>query len=247
MLPSFLASSETRSPLANPDRRPVRRQQFPVYKRRSVRSLEAMLYVGLTGNIASGKSEAATRFAERGATIVDADILAREAVAVGSPAYEKVVARWGSDVLQPDGSLDREALRHTVFADKTQLDELNAIVHPGVNKLRRKMVAEARKRGDKLLIYVVPLLFERRLANEFDQIILIDAPRDLRLERLVRLRGVSETDAANMVAAQMLAELKRARADFVIENDGSIDRLHEQVDAVWERLTAIGASSSLAG
>ncbi|HEY5087464.1 MAG TPA: dephospho-CoA kinase [Gemmatimonadaceae bacterium] len=205
-----------------------------------------MLYVGLTGNIASGKSEVATRFAEHGATIVDADVLARDAVAVGAPAYERVVARWGPQVLSRDGSLDREALRHTVFADKTQLDELNAIVHPGVNRLRRKMVAEARNRGDAVLIYVVPLLFERRLANEFDQIILVDAPRELRLERLVQLRGVSEVDATNMVSSQMLAELKRARADFCIENDGSLDKLREQADTVWERLTAIDSRSSLA-
>ena len=206
-----------------------------------------MLYVGLTGNIASGKSEAAIRFAEHGATMLDADVLARDAVAVGSPAYDRVVARWGREILSSDGSLDREALRHTVFADKAQLDELNAIVHPGINKLRRKIVADARKRGDAVLIYVVPLLFERRLANEFDQIVLVDAPKELRLERLIRLRGVSEEDATNMVAAQMLAELKRARADFVIENDGSLDQLHKQVDAVWEQLTAIDARSSLAG
>jgi len=205
-----------------------------------------MLYVGLTGNIASGKSEVATRFAARGATIVDADILARDAVAVGSPAFERVVARWGNGVLAPDGSLDREALRHTVFADPAQLEELNAIVHPGVNKLRRKMVAEARKRGDAVLVYVVPLLFERRLAGEFDKIILVDAPQELRLERLVDLRGVSPDDAANMISAQMPAELKRARANFVIENDGSLERLDEQVDDVWSRLTASGARSSLA-
>jgi dephospho-CoA kinase len=205
-----------------------------------------MLYVGLTGNIASGKSEVATRFAARGATIVDADILARDAVAVGSPAFERVVARWGNGVLAPDGSLDREALRHTVFADPAQLEELNAIVHPGVNKLRRKMVAEARKRGDAVLVYVVPLLFERRLAGEFDKIILVDAPPELRLERLVELRGVSPQDAANMISAQMPAELKRARANFVIENDGSLERLDEQVDDVWSRLTASGARSSLA-
>lgn len=178
---------------------------------------------------------------------MDADVLARDAVAVGSPALERLIARWGREILAPDGSLDREALRHTVFADKAQLDELNAIVHPGVNKLRRAMVAEARKRGDSVLIYVVPLLFERRLANEFDHIVLVDAPRELRFERLVRLRGVSEEDASNMIAAQMLAELKRARADFVIENDGSLERLYDQVDAVWERLTAVDARSSLAG
>ena len=205
-----------------------------------------MLYVGLTGNIASGKSTVASRFAELGATVVDADVLARDAVAVGTPAYQKVVARWGSHVLQPDGTLDREALRHKVFADKTQLDELNSIVHPDVNKLRRKMVTEARKRGDAVLIYVVPLLFERRLANEFDQIILVDAPKETRFDRLTRLRGLSEEDSANMISAQMLAELKRARADFVIENDGSLEELREKVDEVWERLTAIDARSSLA-
>lgn len=205
-----------------------------------------MLYVGLTGNIASGKSEAAARFALRGATIVDADILARDAVAVGSPAFERVVARWGEGILAPDGTLDREALRHTVFADPAQLEELNAIVHPGVTKLRRKMVAEARKRGDAVLIYVVPLLFERRLAGELDEIILVDAPQELRLERLVKLRGVSPEDAANMISAQMPAELKRARANFVIENDGSLEGLDEQVDDVWSRLTASSARSSLA-
>jgi dephospho-CoA kinase len=205
-----------------------------------------MLYVGLTGNIASGKSEVASRFALHGAAIVDADVLAREAVAIGSPAFERVVARWGTRILAPDGSLDREALRHTVFADPAQLEELNAIVHPGVNKLRRKMVAEARKRGDAVLIYVVPLLFERRLAGEFDQIILVDAPKELRLERLVKLRGISAEDAANMIQAQMPAELKGARADFVIENDGTLERLDEQVDDAWTRLTASAARSSLA-
>jgi len=205
-----------------------------------------MLYVGLTGNIASGKSEVASRFALHGAAIVDADVLAREAVAIGSPAFERVVARWGTRILAPDGSLDREALRHTVFADPAQLEELNAIVHPGVNKLRRKMVAEARKRGDAVLIYVVPLLFARRLAGEFDQIILVDAPKELRLERLVKLRGISAEDAANMIQAQMPAELKGARADFVIENDGTLERLDEQVDDAWTRLTASAARSSLA-
>ncbi len=201
----------------------------------------------MTGNIASGKSEVASRLAALGATIVDADVLARDVVAVGSPALEKVVRRWGSGILAPDGSLDREALRHSVFADKEQLDELNAIIHPDVTRLRRRMVAEARKRGDPVLVYVVPLLFERRLTSEFDRIILVDAPRDARFDRLVTRRGVSADDATNMIAAQMAAELKRARADFVIENDGSVEQLYAQTDAVWTRLTAIDARSSLAG
>lgn len=205
-----------------------------------------MLYVGLTGNIASGKTAAADRFAELGATVVDADVLAREVVAVGTPAYERVVEKWGERVILPDGTLNRAELRHAVFADNTQLDELNAIVHPDVKKLKRKMIAEARKRGDSVLIYVVPLLFERRLANEFDQIILVDAPKEVRFERLITLRGISDEDAANMIAAQMPAELKRARADFVIENNGTLEELRDYVDEVWERLTAIGARSSLA-
>lgn len=206
-----------------------------------------MLYVGLTGNIASGKSEVAARLAEHGATVVDADVLARDVVAVGSPAYDSVVARWGTEILSPDGSLDREALRHRVFADQTQLDELNAIVHPSVIKLRKKMVAAARKRGDAVFVYVVPLLFERRLAAEFDKIVLIDAPRELRLERLVKLRGISHEDAMNMISMQMVAELKRARSDYVIENDGSLEQLRMQVDRIWKQLTANDAGSSLAG
>ena len=205
-----------------------------------------MLHVGLTGNIASGKSAASARFASLGATIIDADVLARDVVAVGSPGYDRVVERWGRAIMAADGSLDREALRHTVFADKAQLDELNAIIHPDIRKLRRKLVTEARKRGDAVLMYVAALLFERRLANDFDQVILVDAPVELRLDRLVQLRGVSPEDAANMIAAQMRAELKRARADFVIENDGSLEQLHERVDEVWERLTATSGRPSLA-
>ncbi|MGI9091341.1 MAG: dephospho-CoA kinase [Gemmatimonadaceae bacterium] len=206
-----------------------------------------MLYVGLTGNIASGKTQAAERLAELGATIVDADVLAREAVEPGSDGLRQVVERWGSAVLSPDGTLDREALRHIVFGDPEQLEELNAIIHPGVGRLRDTMVETARARGDAVLVYVVPLLFERHLAQEFDSIVLVDAPAQLRLERLTELRKVSGADAANMIAAQMPAELKRARADFVIENDGSLEGLLEQVDAVWERLTASTARPSLAG
>lgn len=206
-----------------------------------------MLYVGLTGNIASGKSAAAERLAKHGATIVDADVLARDAVKPGSAALERVVDRWGSGMLSLDGTLDREALRHVVFGDHEQLEALNAIIHPGVLQLRDQMVAEARARGDAVLVYVVPLLFERHLAEEFDRIILVDASKALRLERLTELRGVSPEDAANMIAAQMPAELKRARADFVIENDGTLEQLRKQVDTVWLQLTASGARSSLAG
>lgn len=195
-----------------------------------------MLLVGLTGNIASGKSSVARRFAELGATVIDADVLAREAVAAGTPAYRAIVDRWGEDVIAADGSLDRASLRQRVFAESDELDALNAIVHPEVARLRDEMIAEARARGDAIVVSDIPLLFERKLVDEFDRIVLVDAPRPMRLERLMRDRALDETEAMNMIAAQMPAELKRARADYIIDNVGTLEELKRRTDAVWQML-----------
>ncbi|MDP9202082.1 MAG: dephospho-CoA kinase [Gemmatimonadota bacterium] len=195
-----------------------------------------MILIGLTGNIASGKSEVAKMLADRGATLIDADVLAREAVRPETQALRDIVKRWGKDVLEQDGSLDRKALREIVFADQSELDALNRIVHPGVTRLRDREIALARERGDPIVVCVIPLLFERNLVDEFDAIVLVDAPRPIRLERLVTTRGLEETDAMNMIAAQMPADLKRARADYVIENTGSLDDLERDVDALWSSL-----------
>jgi dephospho-CoA kinase len=195
-----------------------------------------MILIGLTGNIASGKSEVAAMLAERGATVIDADVLAREAVRPETQALKDIVKRWGKDILKTDGSLDRAALRQIVFADQSELDALNRIVHPGVTRLRDREIARARERGDQIVICVIPLLFERNLSEEFDAIVLVDAPRPLRLERMVATRSLEETDAMNMIAAQMPAELKRARADYVIENNGSLQDLERDVDALWSSL-----------
>jgi dephospho-CoA kinase len=195
-----------------------------------------MIRIGLTGNIASGKSEVARMLADRGATIIDADELAREAVEPETQALKDIIKRWGKDVLNQDGGLDRAALRQIVFADQNELDALNRIVHPGVTRLRDREIARARERGDPIVVCVIPLLFERNIVEEFDAIILVDAPRPVRLERLVATRGLEETEAMNMIASQMPAELKRARADFVIENDGSLDKLERDVDALWSSL-----------
>ena len=195
-----------------------------------------MILVGLTGNIASGKSEVARMLGERGATVIDADELAREAVAPDTQALNDIIKRWGKDVLQPDGSLDRAALRRIVFADQLELDALNRIVHPGVTRLRDHEIAIAKARGDQIIVCVIPLLFERNLVEEFDSIVLVDAPRPLRLERLVSTRGLEETESMNMIASQMPAELKRARADYCIDNTGSLDELEREVDALWSYL-----------
>ncbi|GAC1647719.1 MAG: dephospho-CoA kinase [Gemmatimonadaceae bacterium] len=195
-----------------------------------------MLLVGLTGNIASGKSTVAALFAGRGATLIDADVLAREAVGPGTPALARIAARWGPAVLEPGGTLNRAALRTTVFADHDQLEELNGIVHPEIDRLRGDRLAASRARGDRVVVCDIPLLFERRMTDEFDRIVLVDAPRSLRLDRLVRDRGLPEAEAMDMIASQMPAELKRARADYIIVNDGSLRALEQRVDEVWDAL-----------
>ena len=195
-----------------------------------------MLLVGLTGNIASGKSEVARLLGERGATLIDADVLAREAVKPGTKALDKIVENWGKEVLAPDGTLDRGALRRIVFSDQAQLEKVNAIVHPEVTRLRDLEIEKARARGDSVVVCVIPLLFERNLVNDFDFVVLVDAPRALRLERLAETRGLDETEAMNMIASQMPAELKKARADYCMENAGSLQDLQKDVDKLWNTL-----------
>lgn len=195
-----------------------------------------MLLVGLTGNIASGKSTVAQLLSERGATIIDADVLARRAVERGTSAFDAIVHRWGTSVLAPDAHLDRAALRRAVFGDPHELEALNAIVHPEVERLRRRLIEDARARGDRIVVCDIPLLFEKKMVDDFDRIVLVDAPRPLRLERLVEERGLRETEAMEMIAAQMPAELKRARADFVVENDGTLTQLEQRVSQVWAAL-----------
>jgi dephospho-CoA kinase len=195
-----------------------------------------MLLVGLTGNIGSGKSTVDQLLSERGATIIDADVLARRAVETGTAAYKSIVERWGTSILGPDGTLDRGALRRIVFSEPAELEQLNALVHPEVERMRASLVEAARLRGDKLVVCDVPLLFERKMTDLFDRIVLVDAPRPVRLERLVRERGLKETEAMDMIVAQMPAELKRARADFVIDNVGTLTQLDVRVAEVWGAL-----------
>jgi dephospho-CoA kinase len=195
-----------------------------------------MLLVGLTGNIASGKSTVAQLFGHWGATVIDADVLARQAVEVGMPAYHAIVERWGQGVTAPDGPIDRRELRQRVFSDSEQLEALNAIVHPEVQRLRDQLIDDARRRGDRIVVCDIPLLFERRLADQFDRIVLVDAPRPVRMERLVRDRGLETTEAMKMIASQMPAELKRARADYLIDNTGTPDELETRAREVWGAL-----------
>jgi dephospho-CoA kinase len=192
-----------------------------------------VLKVGLTGNIAAGKSAVASTWRELGATVVDADQLARQAVEPGTPALAKIAEAWGTWVLDDSGGLDRGALRQIVFADPDARERLEAIVHPAVGALRDAAFSEAAARGEPLVVADVPLLFEAGLVEQVDVVVLVDAPEPVRLMRLVGDRGLALDDAQRMIAAQMPAELKRARADIVIENTGTLGELEQRAREVW--------------
>jgi dephospho-CoA kinase len=133
-----------------------------------------------------------------------------------------------------------------VFSEPQELEQLNAIVHPVVERMRAALVEQARQRGDRLVVCDIPLLFERRMTDSFDRIVLVDAPRPVRLERLVRERGLRETEAMDMIVAQMPAELKRARADFVIDNIGTLTQLDQRVTEVWSALLSAAEATETA-
>lgn len=196
-----------------------------------------MLLVALTGNIASGKSEVARILADLGATLIDADELSREVVQPGTRALSAIVSRWGERVLNPDGTLNRGMLRSIVFADPAERKTLNAIVHPEVGRRRSELVADARARGDTAVVAAIPLLFEAGLEREFDRVILVDAPDDVRLARLVDKRGLGAVEARRIMAAQIPSASKRRRAHIIIDNDSTLQDLRKSVERVWAELT----------
>ncbi|KAA9379988.1 dephospho-CoA kinase [Microbispora cellulosiformans] len=199
-----------------------------------------MLKVGLTGGIGSGKSEVSRRLAARGAVVVDADKIAREVVEPGTPGLAQIVAAFGEGVLRPDGALDRERLGSIVFADTEKLRILNGIVHPKVGERSEQLQREAP--DDAVVVYDVPLLAENNLAPLYDVVIVVDTPDDVRLERLLRSRGMSEADARARIAAQASREDRLRIADIVIGNEGSLDQLEAQVDRVWQDLSTRASS-----
>ena len=203
-----------------------------------------MLNIGLTGNIASGKSTVAARFAALGATVLDADRYAREAVAEGTAVLAAVIARFGSRVVAADGTLDRHALGQMVFTDAQARRDLEAIIHPEVARRRAEATAAARASGRQIVVSDIPLLFEAGLRGAFDFIVLVDAPESVRLDRLVHSRGISDAEARARMAAQDDAGSKRTRADFVIDNDGSLESLVRRADEVWQLLQERVANSA---
>jgi dephospho-CoA kinase len=194
-----------------------------------------VITVGLTGGIGSGKSEVARLLARRGAVLVDADALAREAVASGSEGLARVVAEFGTEILAADGSLDRPKLAQIVFGDADRLATLNAIVHPYVGRRSAEMMAAAA--ADAVVVYDVPLLVENQLEQAYDVVVVVDVSPETQVDRLTRIRGMAQAEAEARMAAQATRDQRLAAADVVIDNDGELVALTAQADALWERLS----------
>jgi len=194
-----------------------------------------MLVLGLTGGIGSGKSTVASLLAERGAVILDADIVAREVTAPGGPAYQALVERFGPGVLRADGTVDRPALATLVFGDEPARSDLNRIVHPAVGEEVLGRVA-AISAGDPgaVVVLEIPLLAEvGRDRYPVTAVLVVDTPVEVAVARLVKARGLSETDARARVAAQASREQRRSMADLVIDNSSDLDHLRAELDRAW--------------
>lgn len=198
-----------------------------------------MELIGLTGGIASGKSTIGRRLEQLGAVRIDADQLARDAVAPGSSGLARVVERFGADLLREDGTLDRAGLGSIVFDDAEALAALNGIVHPEVRRLFDARVAEARERDpDAIVVYEVPLLVEAARDQGWDLVVVAEAPAEQRVARMIELRGMGEADARSRIGHQASDAERRAIADVVIDTSGSEAETVAQVDELWRRITS---------
>lgn len=199
-----------------------------------------MIRVGLTGTLGAGKSTVGKLFEEWGALRVDADRVAREAVAPGSPALERIRERWGERVLRTDGTLDRAALRRVVAGEPEERRALERMLHPPVLRRVEERLERAEEEGVRCAVVEVPLLFEEGLGDRFDVTVAVDAPRELRYGRVAEERGLPEEEFAALEEAQWPGERKREAADHVIVNDGDRAGLERKARAVWRRIGGPG-------
>ena len=201
--------------------------------------------VGLTGTVAAGKSMVARNLAERGATVIDSDELAREIVRPGSPAYARIREAFGEGVIAPDGTLDRSALRKAAFADKRSRERLEEISHAGIRELRARRISEAAAAGVRVIVEEIPLLFEVGLEDDYDMIVVVDAPREVREARALGSRGWTAEEFAAIDAAQLAASEKQRRADRVLDNRGDPGELDIATRGLWREIlrAAVGSGS----
>jgi dephospho-CoA kinase len=200
-----------------------------------------MRLIGLTGGIGSGKSAVSALLAERGAAVVDADAIAREVVVPGGPAYEPLVARFGPGILADDGTIDRPALAAVAFADAAAVADLNAITHPAIGlSMAQRLGALNARRDVDVAVAVIPLLEDRHIEGlGMAAVVVVDAPAEVAVARLVDQRGMSEADARARLAAQQSRQERLALADYVVDNSGSLEELSRQVDSLWRWIQAL--------
>lgn len=196
-----------------------------------------MPLIALTGGIASGKSTIARRLAEHGAVVVDADQVVRDVQAPGGEVVARIAERFGADVIDEAGALDRPALAARVFGEPEELAALNAIVHPAVRVESQRRLREAVEAdADAVVVYDVPLLVEARADDPWELIVVADAPAEQRIRRMVELRGMDEEEARRRIRSQVSDDRRRAIADVLIDTSGTLDDTLRQTDALWERL-----------
>jgi dephospho-CoA kinase len=197
----------------------------------------AYLIVGVTGGIASGKSTVARMLEECGAPAVDFDVLARQIVQPGEPAYKEVVAFFGTEALQDDGRLDRKKLAARVFGDERKRKALENMTHPRIVEAFLDQVREMTARNEDAIIQaVIPLLFEVKLQHLVQKVLLVYVPREMQIKRLIKREGISQDAAENILKAQLPIDEKLQYADFVIHNEGTLEETRRQVGLVWEEL-----------
>jgi dephospho-CoA kinase len=190
--------------------------------------------IGLTGGIGAGKSTVASLLADLGAVIIDADQVARDVVAAGEPALARITEAFGPEILSPDGSLNRPALGSIVFNDASARARLNDIVHPAVRGRSEALFAQAAP--NDVVVYDVPLLIEADTKYPYDMVVVAMAPEDVRAERLMSIRGMTESEARSRIEAQASDEERLAVADVVIDTGGALDQTREQVENLWHTI-----------
>ncbi len=199
-----------------------------------------MFLVGLTGGIASGKTTVARRLVELGAHEIDADLVAREVVLPGTEGLESVVSAFGQQVLDDDKNLDRACLGEVIFSDESKRLELEAILHPLIQKRTRQLIQGMP--SDSIVVYSVPLLVEASVDYPFDFIVTVEAGEEIQLERLMASRGLTLEQASNRIKSQATSSARIARSNLVIDSSKSKEELFEQVDALWKKLVLLAKS-----
>jgi dephospho-CoA kinase len=199
--------------------------------------------IGLTGGIGSGKTTVSSELAGRGAVVVDADLIARQVVEPGGRAFGALAERFGEGIVGPDGDLDRSALAKIVFSDEAARAALNAITHPAIRQVMAEQAGEALGRGDTVVLDIPLLDSSGRSRFGLDAVVVVDAPVEVAVARLISQRGFDETDARARVAAQITRQERCSLADFVVDNAGTREQLDREIDRLWKWIADLGSQS----